>query len=586
MIQNFLNTADKSGSGLVHAGIESGAKKTDSEHKGLFGLLFKALSYSTEGEADIVAENESDEQKNTLAENPAEKVNTQTVNAELQNSQIAAEVNSIHVADKGGVRDEEGYAAEIEIGKTDKTAPVVNRIMQNNDGDAETGAERQSGMESDADNDVIEGSGHRIREAASEAAKSFTRLEQLAATGESIVEPVTSDQTSAETSVTEVQMHVEHHEQAGQDSNRNGMQSRTGGEYSAPEKTKVPLKDFGKEFSGLSADRSAKIGTRSIVTDAERYSGKEPVLKEEKPVNQPEMQRSSAEADTPALENRENEPVADKQPGLALKETQRGIELRKMRAELLKEIRQKSEQRATGTSFGSDSLTGRKPLLSLLNSTENRMPVFFVNESTFGQVQLNESETEAESASQFWKEFTPEAHGHGENQPNELLSQAISRMTQTPVANISVKRNVLPGLTQTVQQAASPGKANGESWQKHNFVMDDGKKIEVSVRQVEGVLQLKLGSSSPELNRLLQQYNQEIREHLEKEISISIDLQFDGNGEDSGARFADSDSHDSQRSLPHSGSGSSSGSTGETDGKTKADSTVRNFGYNRMEWTA
>src|SRR5699024_12185668 len=83
----------------------------------------------------------------------------------------------------------------------------------------------------------------------------------------------------------------------------------------------------------------------------------------------------------------------------------------------------------------------------------------------------------------------------------------------------------MPGLTKSVQQAAAKAKQAPETWQKHNFVLDDGKKIHLSTRQIEGVLQLKLGSLNSDLNRLLQQYQQQIKEHLKRSEEHTSELQ-------------------------------------------------------------
>src|SRR5699024_8214722 len=147
------------------------------------------------------------------------------------------------------------------------------------------------------------------------------------------------------------------------------------------------------------------------------------------------------------------------------------------------------------------------------------------------------------------------------------------------------RRKIMPGLTKSVQQAAAKAKQAPETWQKHNFVLDDGKKIHLSTRQVEGVLQLKLGSLNNELNRLLQQYHQQIKEHLKQECGIDIDLQLENNQEQEMSGFFDNDSSSSGQEGRRNRQVGNKKVTPQQVNQVLLKS-VRNFGYNKMEWTA
>lgn len=166
----------------------------------------------------------------------------------------------------------------------------------------------------------------------------------------------------------------------------------------------------------------------------------------------------------------------------------------------------------------------------------------------------------------------------------ENRGSARMKLSQMPVSNISLRKKILPGLTQKVLNAAGNAKENSQNWQKHSFVLEDGKKIHLSARQGDGVLHLKLGSLQGELNKLLQQHQQEIREHLEQECGTEIDLQFENQEEQQMSEFLDD---------------SRSPGEGQTRKRQLADDmlsskkvenvlirSVRSFGYNQMEWTA
>jgi hypothetical protein len=129
------------------------------------------------------------------------------------------------------------------------------------------------------------------------------------------------------------------------------------------------------------------------------------------------------------------------------------------------------------------------------------------------------------------------------------------------------------------------GKQGAEVWQKHNFVLEDGKNIQVAAREVDGVLQLKLSSSYSELNKLLMEHENEIRELLENELELKVDLQMDGGGEsDMAGLFGGSSQQQSK-----DGGGpldlNSLKKTKEQQVEEVVPKAVRKFGYNQNEWT-
>lgn len=165
----------------------------------------------------------------------------------------------------------------------------------------------------------------------------------------------------------------------------------------------------------------------------------------------------------------------------------------------------------------------------------------------------------------------------------ERAKNGMHRLGEIPVQNALLRRSVLPGLSSILQKATSSGKELTQNWQKHSFELDDGKKIELSTRNVDGVIQLKIASSNLELSKLLQQYGQEIREHLEKECELNIDLQFSDDQDDSLDSFFGDSASAGKDSSGISTSGTAGNQPAEADKQTHQ--SVRRFGYNQMEWT-
>jgi len=184
-----------------------------------------------------------------------------------------------------------------------------------------------------------------------------------------------------------------------------------------------------------------------------------------------------------------------------------------------------------------------------------------------------------------WKKYVVMQSSTGEYEEEEQNDEftSISRLNHHPISNGDLRRDVMPALARFVQSAQESDRSKQSNWQNHRFTMDDGKNLKISVREVEGVMQLKLGTSSLELARLLQQHHQEIREHLEKECNIEIDFQLDSKNMDEFAEFFG-------ESSPQNGSQREETSLHERTEPLRVEKvvpqSVRSFGYNQMEWTA
>jgi len=193
-----------------------------------------------------------------------------------------------------------------------------------------------------------------------------------------------------------------------------------------------------------------------------------------------------------------------------------------------------------------------------------------------------------ENGAVLWKEqiteyFESKDKSSAENQ----AAAAFARLGDVPVTNINVRRSFAQGLSRAIITATGQGNKGADVWQKHNFVLEDGKNIQVSAREVDGVLQLKLSSSASELNKLLMEHEKEIRELLENELELKIDLQMDGGGDGNVADF-----FGGSTGQHSSGKGGNSpldlGSLRRTEEKQVekvVPQAVRKFGYNQNEWT-
>ncbi|NGP87398.1 hypothetical protein [Fodinibius halophilus] len=166
----------------------------------------------------------------------------------------------------------------------------------------------------------------------------------------------------------------------------------------------------------------------------------------------------------------------------------------------------------------------------------------------------------------------------------KAANTATMRLNQMPIANASLRKNIVSGLTKSVMKAASEAKKTPQQWQKHNFMLDDGKKIQLSVRESKGVLQVRMGSLNMDLSKLLQQNLQQIREHLKQEFGTEIDLQFESNEGENSSEFS-GDSSSSNNKKGYQNNFSNNELTSEKAEQVTLNS-VRNFGYNKMEWTA
>ncbi|MEX0680471.1 MAG: hypothetical protein WD097_03745 [Balneolales bacterium] len=160
----------------------------------------------------------------------------------------------------------------------------------------------------------------------------------------------------------------------------------------------------------------------------------------------------------------------------------------------------------------------------------------------------------------------------------------LLRLGHVSIVNIDLRRELMSGLVRFVQQVQESQKTPA-NWQKHNITLDDGNRFQISVREVDGVMQLKLGSLNTDLNRLLQQHLQSIRDHIAKVCDVQIELSLENDGNKEFEQFFGkqqaSPSNNARNTILRAWGEPDFDHDQQTDSQI-----IRNFGYNRMEWTA
>ncbi len=274
------------------------------------------------------------------------------------------------------------------------------------------------------------------------------------------------------------------------------------------------------------------------------------------------------------------------QKNISTNNSAKGLEMKSIDASKKKE-KTKVKNDSTARNIGGNASESRDKFLNRLGisnaqAQQKAKPIEFQG---FTGISVGGSDLSIEEQKVSWEEqVTKSVESNAEHEPKTGNGRSSMRLGQMPIANVSLRKKVLPGLTQNIQKAAASEKENPGNWQKHNFVLDDGKNIQLSVRESKGVLQVKMGSMNLDLSKLLQQNLQQIRDHLKQEYGSDIDLQFENQQQGDESQFSeDTESSDRKRNYRNSfrNDGNPIENVEEITSKT-----VRNFGYNQMEWTA
>jgi len=241
-------------------------------------------------------------------------------------------------------------------------------------------------------------------------------------------------------------------------------------------------------------------------------------------------------------------------------------------------VKKTSERILNNTSFADQT---RKMDTSEKVSSKSLSP--FSGGQDFENLDISSGENSSEESILFWNRLGYEGSESLDDKKSNSLLFGLSRLSHIPILNTTIRQQLLNGIAESVQKSNGSGNT-AETWQKHTFSLENGKNVQISVRQTEGVLHLKLGSTNSELTKLLQLNQQEIKAHLQKEFDIEVDLEFNHQDEDNSSDWFES--MQGQKTLNRGYNASSTEVGGKMIEGQTAGRTVRSFGYNQMEWTA
>ena len=241
-------------------------------------------------------------------------------------------------------------------------------------------------------------------------------------------------------------------------------------------------------------------------------------------------------------------------------------------------VKKTSERILNNTSFADQT---RKMDTSEKVSSKSLSP--FSGGQDFENLDISSGENSSEESILFWNRLGYEGSESLDDKKSNSLLFGLSRLSHIPILNTTIRQQLLNGIAESVQKSNGSGNTS-ETWQKHTFSLENGKNVQISVRQTEGVLHLKLGSTNSELTKLLQLNQQEIKAHLQKEFDIEVDLEFNQQDEDNSSDWFES--MQGQKTLNRGYNASSTEVGGKMIEGQTAGRTVRSFGYNQMEWTA
>ncbi len=184
------------------------------------------------------------------------------------------------------------------------------------------------------------------------------------------------------------------------------------------------------------------------------------------------------------------------------------------------------------------------------------------------------------------KELMVETTSGKEVKNSEANAFSFLRLSDLPILNSSARRSLVDNFGKVLQESLKADQANKtEQWQKHSFKLEEGNSIDLTTRNIDGVLHVKLAASNPELNRLLQSMEQEIKDHLKEELGLDLDLQFDqSSGEKDAESLQKGILNEKMKIAANQARELQQGETGKTN--SGLSTSIRTFGYNQMEWTA
>jgi len=163
------------------------------------------------------------------------------------------------------------------------------------------------------------------------------------------------------------------------------------------------------------------------------------------------------------------------------------------------------------------------------------------------------------------------------------LSTNAVNQTEHPI-NLFARRDLPAKLVQMVQQQNFSQRSEGKQvWHKHRILLDEGKSLNVAIRKGDGVIQLQLSSGNAEMNKIIQQHLNDIRQHLQQQLGMDVELHLQQDGTGQQGRFDEkfeeksNISNDGKKILEQ-----------QHDSKESAERQPRTryYGFNNNEWTA
>lgn len=614
MIQNLFTPGGSRESGLNGEGSPYGKTGDGDQAKGLFSLLMKslegetdeksALSFFAKGEGDNLFSTESGDENESPIEDGrqlllglgttkgngfAKSVERQSGDEQqislrdlvfAESKLIASESSDdsdqlVAESDNAFEADEEGslYVADSETSQSDSKQPenVLSEEKEETIRETSEGAERTEDISSTtaegeredvdlkAENAVLnrDGAAEKVGKADPESKRTER---QIAGSEEEADEISKSELNRVEATLNGAPS--EDSDGLGENTNKS-TRVANGDVSESSSRTGAPAAERLTPFRTASNQRSEIVPEGRIQQNAEQSTGR-----------QENGTLLSGEDDSELTEEQRKLFNSVQSGARSAEATEKGVDLRNLKAREMKEKR--SESARFPFAQRAEVSSGRGELFTSGRIDTMSRPVIEAS----GMDATKEPDLSEEEI--LWKEHTAEGSDPKETRAFKSQQGQI-RLSQIPVSNLTLRRAVMPGLTQAVQKMAG-SQSSPETWQKHNFVLDDGNKVQLSAREMDGVLQLKLGSSSSELNRLLLQHQHEIRDHLEKECGLSIDLQFDNQNEGAASGFFGSNTSGGNGDQPIP-NGKASPLQDET-AEEVVKKTVRKFGYNQNEWTA
>lgn len=222
----------------------------------------------------------------------------------------------------------------------------------------------------------------------------------------------------------------------------------------------------------------------------------------------------------------------------------------------------------------------------ILSSRE--VPVGFISSHSLDEnIQFfNPSLTLSHDQEALLKEFMMESTSIKAQNSSDQNLMGYLRLGELPLVNTQARLSLVSNFAKVMQQEMSTAATRqNEGWQKHSFKLDDGNNIDMTTKNVDGILHIKLAASNPELNRLLMSMEQEIKDHLKEELNLELELQFSNNQEQS---FSDAlgDNSGERRNKLNQIKSELSEDDSTQEAVNSLQPSIRNFGYNQMEWTA